>query len=117
MALTWREERPDAITAASHRAERPSRSMVTIFSALSSSSEVRIRFSRSLCAAGFLVCLRACGAAAAGVLRAGFFAGFLRLVLAGGLVGFFAGIFFTVFAAFAFAAGFLAALRVRAEVL
>src|SRR5258705_11360270 len=117
MALTWREERPEAITAASHSAERPSRSMVTIFSALSSSNDVRMRFSRSLGAAGFLVCLRACGAAA-GVLRAGFFAGFLRLVLAGCLVGFFAETFFTVFAAFtafAFAAGFLWALPVRAE--
>src|SRR5882757_7491323 len=100
MALTWREERPEAITAASHSAERPSRSMVTIFSALSSSNDVKMRFSRSLGAAGFLVCLCACGAAAAGVLRAGFFAGFLRLVLAGCLAGFFAGTFFTAFAAF-----------------
>ena len=53
MALTWREDRPEAITAASHSAVRPSRLMVTIFSALSSSSEVRMRFSRSLCGAGF----------------------------------------------------------------
>jgi hypothetical protein len=70
MALTWREERPEAITAASHRAERPSRSMVMMFSALSSSSEVRMRFSRSLCGAGLLA-----GAAAffgAGFLGAGF---------------------------------------------
>src|SRR5579863_8351115 len=53
MALTWREERPDAITAASHKAERPSRSIVTTFSALSSSSDARIRFSRSVCRTGF----------------------------------------------------------------
>jgi len=71
MALTWREERPEAITAASHRAERPSRSMVMIFSALSSSSEVRMRFSRSLCGAGLLA-----GAAAF------FGAGFLTDLLA-----------------------------------
>src|SRR5471032_369061 len=48
MAPTWREERPDAITAASHSDERPSRSMVTIFSALSSSREVRMRVSNSV---------------------------------------------------------------------
>src|SRR5256885_9345599 len=48
MAPTWREERPEAITAASHRAVRPSKSMVTISSALSSSSEARMRFKSSL---------------------------------------------------------------------
>src|SRR5579872_3560973 len=69
MALTWREERPDAITAASHSAERPSRSMVTTFSALSSSSEARIRLSRSLCRAGL-------AAIAATFLALGFLADF-----------------------------------------
>src|SRR6185312_13533827 len=53
MAATWRDERPEAITAASARAERPSRSMATMFSALSSSSEARMRFSRSLGGAAF----------------------------------------------------------------
>src|SRR5471032_2881781 len=116
MALTWREERPEAITAASHSAERPSKSMVTMFSALSSSSEVRIRFSSSVGGAGFLT-----GAAAdffgttffTGFF-AGFFAGFLTAFLGGCLADFFAGVFFT---AFALAAGFLTAFRVRARVL
>jgi hypothetical protein len=57
-------------------------------------------------------------AAAAGFLRAGFFAALLTLVL--DFADFLAGTFLTAlaaFAAFAFAAGFLAALRVRAEVL
>jgi len=40
---------PEAITAASHKDERPSRSTATIASALSSSSEATIRFSNSLC--------------------------------------------------------------------
>src|ERR1700743_1715804 len=70
MAATWREERPDAITAASHKAERPSRSMVMMSSALSSSSDARIRFRRSLCGAGAL-------AGAAGFLGAGFLTDFL----------------------------------------
>jgi len=111
MAPTWREERPEAITAASHSAVRPSRSMVTIFSALSSSSDARMRRSRSLCGAGFL-------AETAGFLAAGFFTVF---------ADFFAGTFLAAFAAFGalafFAeaaagflpAGFLAVLRVRAE--
>jgi hypothetical protein len=108
MALTWREDRPEAMTAASQSAERPLRSMVTIFSALSSSREVRMRLSRSLCGAG----LRA-DAAAAGFLGIGF----LTVLAAVFFACFFAetGIFF---AAFALAAGFLlvleAALRVRA---
>jgi hypothetical protein len=120
MALTWREERPEAITAASHSADRPSRSMVTIFSALLSSSEVRIRFRRSLGGAGFLT------GATAGFLGATFFAGFFTGFFAGFLAGFLTS-FLTVFladflagaffAAFALAAGFLAALRVRAQVL
>jgi len=125
MALTWREERPEAITAASHSAERPSRSMVTMFSALSSSSETRMRFSRSVCCAGFcFVCLRASGATCAtaaflgagfrATFFAGFFAGFLTIFLAGFLADFVAGAFFT---AFALAAGLLTALRVRARVL
>jgi hypothetical protein len=119
MALTWREERPEAITAASHNADRPSRSMVTMFSALSSSREVRMRFSRSLGAAA----LRA-GAAAAGFLASGFRAAFGAGFLAGFFAGFFAGagIFFAAFALAAgflaaFGAVFLAALRVRASVL
>jgi hypothetical protein len=127
MALTWREERPEAITAASHSAERPSRSMVTIFSALSSSREVRMRLSRSLGAAA----LRAPAADFLGIgfltaFGAGFFAGFPAGFLAGFFAGFWAGTFF---AAFALAAGFLAvfgaaflaalgaALRVRAKIL
>src|ERR1700743_244400 len=71
MAPTWREERPEAITAASHSDVRPSKSMVTIFSALSSSSEVRMRLSKSL--GGFFA---ATGAAA--FLAAGFLAAVLR---------------------------------------
>jgi hypothetical protein len=110
MAPTWREERPEAITAASHRAVRPSRSMVTIFSALSSSSEARIRFSSSLCGAAFFEGAGAFGTAGAFLAA---FAGFLAIFFA----DFFAGTFFVALAAFAFAAGFLAALRVRAEVL
>ena len=106
MAATWREERPEAITAASHKAERPSRSMVTIFSALSSSSEAITRLSSSLCGAAF----------AAGLGCATFFlAGDLLLGLAGlvlaGLAGdfFLAGAFFAAFLGAAFlAAGFLA---------
>jgi hypothetical protein len=116
MAPTWREERPEAITAASHSAVRPSRSMVTIFSALSSSSDARMRRSRSLCGAGFLA--ETAGFWAAGFLAAGFFTVF---------ADFFAGTFLAAFAAFGalafFAeaaagflpAGFLAVLRVRAE--
>src|ERR1700759_3963514 len=100
MAATWRDERPDAITAASHSAERPSRSMVTMFSALSSSSDVRMRFSRSLCGAGFL------GAGAAAFFGAAFFAGFFTAAFLA--AGFFAGAFLA-----AFFAGFLAAFRAR----
>src|SRR5438874_7052582 len=112
MAPTWREERPEAITAASHRAVRPSRSMVTMFSALSSSSEARMRFSKSLCGAAFLIGL--VGAAAGTRALPVAFTGFFSVFFADFLGGFRAGTFF---AAFAFAAGFLAALRVRAEVL
>src|ERR1700742_1654051 len=96
MAPTWREERPLAITAASHNAERPSRSMVTTFSALSSSSEARIRCSRALGGVRFFA-----GAGAA-FFEAGL--GFLgedfAAFLDGGfaLAVFFAGAFF--FAAF-----------------
>src|SRR5689334_25382611 len=43
MAATWREDRPVAITSASASEERPSRSMTTMSSALSSSSEMRTR--------------------------------------------------------------------------
>jgi hypothetical protein len=100
MAPTWREERPDAITAASHSAERPSRLMVTIFSALSSSSEMRMRLSRSVCVAAF----------GAEVAAAGFLgSGFLKALEVGAafFAGFFAGILFV---AFGLAAGFLTAL-------
>src|SRR6202012_6136919 len=69
---TCRDEPPLAITSASHRDERPSRSMVTIPSALSSSNEATIRFSRSLCVAG-------CAAFGA----ATFFAAFFGFGLAG----------------------------------
>jgi hypothetical protein len=85
MALTWREERPEAMTAASHSAERPSRSMVMMFSALSSSSDVKIRFRRSLGGAGFFA-----GAAAflgAGFLGASFFASTTGFLGAGFLAG------------------------------
>src|SRR5258705_13416679 len=100
MAPTWREERPDAITAASHSDVRPSRSMVTIFSALSSSNEARMRFSSSLCVAALRT-----GAAATDFLATGFFADFLT----GFLAGFRAGTFLVAFAAFAgLAAGFFA---------
>src|SRR5436190_4826750 len=104
MAETWREERPDAITAASHREVRPSRSMVTIFSALSSSSEVRMRFNRSLGGAGFFA-----GGLAAGLGLGAF--------LAGGFLDFFAGTFLAALAAGFLPAAFLAILRVRAEIL
>jgi hypothetical protein len=114
MALTWREDRPEAITAASHSAERPSRSMVTIFSALSSSREVRMRLSRSLGGADFLTGGTAVFLGA--TFFAGFFAGFLAGFLAPPLVGFLAD-FVAFFAAFALAAGFLTALLVRARVL
>src|ERR1700760_3385714 len=87
MEATWREERPDAITAASQIDERPSRSMVTIFSALSSSSEVRMRFNNSLCLAAGAAC------AAAGLFAAGLVAGFLALAGLAGLAGFLAGTF------------------------
>src|SRR5689334_7253364 len=99
MAPTWREERPEAITAASHRAVRPSRSMVTIFSALSSSKDARMRRSRSLCGAGFFAATAGFLAETAGFLAAGFLTVF---------ADFFAGTFlaFTAFGAFAFAAGF-----------
>src|SRR5262245_42031864 len=49
MDMTWREERPLAITAASQRDERPYRLMVTMASALSSSKDATMRFKRSLC--------------------------------------------------------------------
>jgi hypothetical protein len=128
MAPTWRDDRPEAITAASHSAERPSRSMVTIFSALSSSSETRMRLSRSLCGAGFFATAAAgffaagffaagflgadflgagflAGAFLAGVFLTGFFTAFLTDFLAG---AFLAGAFFAVFFA-----GFLAAFRAK----
>src|SRR5471032_3589781 len=92
MALTWREYRPEAITAASHSAERPSRSMVTMFSALSSSSEVRIRFSSSLGGAGFLTGAVADFLAFFTGFFAGFFAGFLTTFLEDCLADFFAGV-------------------------
>src|SRR5580693_1418353 len=98
MAATWREERPDAITAASHSAERPSRSMVTMFSALSSSSEARMRVSNSLETAALRTCLtaRALGAAAffLGDFPAVFFLDLFRVwtaFAAAFLAGFFAG--------------------------
>ena len=116
MAPTWREERPDAITAASHSDERPSRFMVTMFSALSSSRDVRMRSSRSLGAtfftgavletiltsffAGFFAGFGATfGASLATGFRTGFGAGFLAAALIAFLTAFLTG----------FAAGFLAA--------
>src|SRR5262249_11837770 len=98
MAATWREERPEAITVASHMAERPSMSMVTMFSALSSSSEAMIRFSRSLCIFG-RASARGDGAALAGLAAGLFFAGTFRDLTAG---FFFAGAFFAAFLAAGF---------------
>ena len=99
--------------------------MVTIFSALSSSRDVRMRLSRSLGGDA----LRA-GDAAAGFLGSGFLTAFGAGFFAGFLAGFFADFWAgTFFAAFALAAGFLAvfgaaflaalgaALRVRAKIL
>ena len=115
MAETWREERPDAITAASHREVRPSRSMVTIFSALSSSSETRMRFKSSLGGAGFL----AGGFLPSGFLTSGFLAGGLGPLafLAGVFLDFFAGTFLAALAAAFLPLACLAVLRVRAEIL
>jgi len=108
--MTWRLERPEAITTASHSEERPARSMVTISSALSSSSEIRMRFRSSVSGAA----LRATGLAAAGFLAlafalagAGFFADGLAFLAAGFLLAaFFAAGFLP---ADVLAAGFLAA--------
>src|SRR5665213_1404018 len=83
MEATWREERPEAITTLSASEERPVRSMVTTCSALSSSSEARMRvISSEACAlgAGSLAFLTFFGAGlrAACFFAAGFFAvGFL----------------------------------------
>src|SRR5580693_8694135 len=105
MAPTWREERPEAITAASHKAERPSRSMVTIFSALSSSSDARMRVNSSLCGALF-------GFSRFGAMAtAFFFAPSLRGLWAGFLADFGAGL------EVVFRAGDLAALLFLAGVL
>src|SRR6185312_7850838 len=81
IAITWREERPDATTAASQSEERPARLMVTISSALSSSSEATMRLSKRVCSA--CLGISVFGAAgfflvpafflAAGFLPAGFF--------------------------------------------
>ena len=115
MAPTWREERPEAITAASHKAVRPSRSIVTIFSALSSSSDARMRFNRSLC--GFLA------ADATGCLAVFLAAAFCAVFFWTGadfltvFADFLAGTFFAAFGARVAAflpAGFL--VRVRAQV-
>src|ERR1700761_2349382 len=58
MDATWRDERPVAMTSASASDERPSRSMVTMSSALSSSSALtmRSRSSKSFFGAGGGVC-------------------------------------------------------------
>jgi len=105
MAATWREDRPEAITAASHKAVRPSRSMVTIFSALSSSSEARMRLSRSLCGAAFLA---AAGLPETAFLAAGLLTAFLTV-----LEDFVA--LLVVLAAGFLPAAFLVVLRVRAQ--
>jgi hypothetical protein len=55
MDITWRVERPEAITTASHSEERSARLMVTMSSALSSSSEVLMRSSSADCGGAFLV--------------------------------------------------------------
>src|SRR5471032_321424 len=99
MDMTWRLERPEAITTASHSEERPARSMVTISSALSSSSEVRMRLSRSVSGAA----LRAPGFFGAVALD---FA--LDWALAGLFAVFLAGAFFAAFLP-TLATGFLAA--------
>src|SRR5665213_3598962 len=97
MDMTWRLERPEAITTASQSEERPSRLMVTISSALSSSSEVLTRRSKSVSGAG----LARTGA--------GFGAGFGPAFFAGFFPGFFPGLLRMVFLA-----GFLAVAALRA---
>jgi hypothetical protein len=91
--------------------------MVTTFSALSSSSDARMRLSRSLCGAGFLGETAAFFAATTGLLAEA--AGFLRVGCLTDFADFFAGTFFAGFAPFALAAaGFLPAgflVRVRAK--
>src|SRR4051794_31225510 len=110
MAATWREERPEAMTAASHSAERPSRSMVTTFSALSSSSEARIRSSSALGGVRFFA-----GAGAA--FFTGFFAAWGAVLRADFLGEDFATFFDEGFAlAVCFARGFFFA-AFRAEIL
>src|SRR5271156_2378131 len=91
MAVTWRDERPEAITAASHSAERPSSAMVTMFSALSSSSEARMRRRRSLGAAGLRAGLGAADFFLAGLAGLGAFRFGLAAFLMALLPGFFAG--------------------------
>src|SRR5665213_470113 len=107
MAATWREDRPLAITAASHKAERPSRSRVMMFSALSSSSEAMMRLSNSLCWAGLALGL----GAAIFFLTARFLAGLAAGFLAVGFlaVGFLAADFFAAEGAGFFAADVLVA--------
>src|SRR5690242_19576053 len=73
MAAKCREDRPVAITAASQSAERPSKFTVTTFSALSSSSDARIRVSNSLRGAD----LGAATFFGRPLFFEGFFAGFL----------------------------------------
>jgi hypothetical protein len=89
MDWTWRLERPDAITTWSQSEERPSRSMVTISSALSSSSEALMRFRRSLSGAAIFL-ERAevplLGSFFAVGFLGDFFAGFLAAFLGAGFL-------------------------------
>src|SRR3954463_6755631 len=106
MAATWREDRPDATTAASHSAERPSRFIVTISSALSSSSDTRMRFSKSLSVGGAATFF---GTGLGAGFLTDFFTGFGAGFLTGFFADFLAGAFLAALAFCAFAAGFLAA--------
>jgi hypothetical protein len=77
MEVTWRVERPLAMTSASVSEERPARSMVVMSSALSSSSDSRMRAS-SEGSSGLI-----------SALASSFFAGFLAPVFAGAFAGVF----------------------------
>jgi hypothetical protein len=110
MDMTWRLERPEAITTASQSEERSARLMVTISSALSSSSEALIRRRRSVSGAAIffapaLTLVRALAGFFAGAFLGDFLAGFLTALLAAFLAAGF----------LALALAFLAGLRVSSS--
>jgi hypothetical protein len=115
MDWTWRLERPEATITTSQSEERPARLMVTMSSALSSSSEFLIRLRRSLSGTAILFALALTPWAFAfgfgfGLALAGFFAGaFLGDFLTGLLTAFLAAGFL------ALALDFLAGLRVSSS--